>query len=615
MQSVKAVFIGDGAVGKSCALITYTTNTFPGEYVPTVFDNYAASVMHQGTPYTIGLWDTAGQEDYDRLRPLSYPQTDVFVLCYDVSRPASLSNVREKWYPEAVHYCPDARFVLLGLKSDLEQQVSDEEIQRVAVAVRAAGTLIISSLQQTNVDRLTALICGAFRAASARSRGRWGASKHGPPPLPKSSHAPHINIETSRFGEDLRTMLQLGQHTDVKFAVGKSADAIVPAHKAVLCASSEFFRVLFKVDPTSQLCTTQALLGASTDERLTLPRLQLDVGDLNAGALPGVLGVEGAKGSDNVRIDTVHLDPDYFSLATLQLTLQFCYAGSITVPRGQTLPAPLIKDLRRIAKLLGLPEMTTYLDNIERSEEFLNPSIGTFLNDRLGANMGKLFLDSPLLADICFIVPLPDSAGTTEIYGHRAVLAQRCPYLGQLISWCAEDEPAEPDGAASKAPATVARSSTGAEHHVRVLLQHVSPESFSLVLRYIYTDHTDITEANELHVMAASSLLQQQRLANLAELHVSKTIERRCTKSIRKADVDVIGTLLLAQRHNASQLSAFCLHFISSNYNSFAENKESFGRLEGKNRHHVEKHRWPPVSYLRAVQQYEAEHPSRCSLM
>ena len=39
-----------------------------------MFDNYAVTVMIGGEPYTLGLFDTAGQEDYDRLRPLSYPQ-------------------------------------------------------------------------------------------------------------------------------------------------------------------------------------------------------------------------------------------------------------------------------------------------------------------------------------------------------------------------------------------------------------------------------------------------------------------------------------------------------------------------------------------------------------
>ncbi|KAJ7359195.1 small GTPase Cdc42 [Mycena albidolilacea] len=162
----KLIVLGDYGVGKTSMLITYTTKIFPSEYIPYVFDSWAVDVKIEAEMYRLGLFDTVGGEDYDRLRPLSYPQTDVFLICFRVASRASLENIRDKWVPEVRHFCPDVPFIIVAMQIDLrddsevvkrlasekQRLVSTQEGERPAHELGAAKYLECSSLMQKGVD-------------------------------------------------------------------------------------------------------------------------------------------------------------------------------------------------------------------------------------------------------------------------------------------------------------------------------------------------------------------------------------------------------------------------------------------------------------------------------
>ncbi|TIB70111.1 hypothetical protein E3P77_00027 [Wallemia ichthyophaga] len=124
----KLVVTGDGGCGKTCLLIVYAEHRFPEEYVPTVFENYVSYPTFDGKIVELALWDTAGQEEYDRLRPLSYPESDIILIVFSIDYPTSLENVKDKWFPEVSHFCSGVPRILVGTKIDLRQ---DPETRRM----------------------------------------------------------------------------------------------------------------------------------------------------------------------------------------------------------------------------------------------------------------------------------------------------------------------------------------------------------------------------------------------------------------------------------------------------------------------------------------------------
>ncbi|ORY74606.1 ras family-domain-containing protein [Protomyces lactucae-debilis] len=152
----KIVILGDGAAGKTSLLNVFTRGFFPAVYEPTVFENYIHDIFIDGQQVELSLWDTAGQEEFDRLRSLSYSDTHVIMVCFAVDSPDSLENVQSKWVGEIAEHCEGVKLVLVALKCDLretEQQViSYEEGLAVAKRIKAVRYLETSARHNRGVN-------------------------------------------------------------------------------------------------------------------------------------------------------------------------------------------------------------------------------------------------------------------------------------------------------------------------------------------------------------------------------------------------------------------------------------------------------------------------------
>ncbi|KAI9551852.1 cell division control protein 42 homolog [Daphnia magna] len=195
---IKCVLVGDGAVGKTSLIVSYTTNGYPTEYIPTAFDNYNVVVNVDNQPILLQLCDTAGQDDFDNLRTLCYDSTDVYVVCFSVVSPASFANVASRWLPEIRRHSPDTPVILVGTQADLrsdvkvlielarygEKPVGELEAIRLADRLGARTYVESSALTQRNLKEVfdEAIVAALssneelrrLTAASSSGRSRTG---------------------------------------------------------------------------------------------------------------------------------------------------------------------------------------------------------------------------------------------------------------------------------------------------------------------------------------------------------------------------------------------------------------------------------------------------------
>jgi len=212
-KSLKCVVTGDHGAGKSCLISTYTTGKFPEKVNPTAIDNYNVFLTADGKPVQLGIWDTVGTPDHDRLRPLSYEGTEVFLICFDVNDRTALDRIKSKWYTE-IRFHSQAAIVAVGLQTDRRDLASKEAVKPIdaqKAAHKACKDVVYvecSSLKNENVKTVFDLAVSlAIQGPQQHSKKAKKPVIYLYPTVPTEVHV-RVELQSGRLVAEYPPMLE-----------------------------------------------------------------------------------------------------------------------------------------------------------------------------------------------------------------------------------------------------------------------------------------------------------------------------------------------------------------------------------------------------------------------
>jgi Rho family protein len=222
---------------------------------------------------------------------------------------------------------------------------------------------------------------------------------------------------TSTFADDWRNGLtQDSSCTDVKFLIAPNS-LVINAHKIILASSSVIFKEMFLSAKKSNQVPKKYNQLFEEIKWVHTDRPNSYLNDLNHPAS----GINEMNDSECVEI-TLNQS---ISFDVFIRILEFLYTGLPGFTEIED--ADFILEVKQTAELFHLHWLSQVCENRIQDETFLNPSIGTWLNDDAGSNMKRLFFNKPLLSDVQFRVE------GQLIYAHKAVLTARCDVMGAML--------------------------------------------------------------------------------------------------------------------------------------------------------------------------------------
>jgi len=456
--------------------------------------------------------------------------------------------------------------------------VTEEAGEECAKQIGACAHVRCSALTQTGLKEVfdRAIQHAALPTCKKKKGGFFSSSSKSKvnnnipprpvaPNLPPTEHAPWINIAPSRFGEDLKKLLNQDEPEesfDVMFYFKEIEEKKVFAHKFVLCGSCMLFRIIFNVG------VDQDFLLLDNSPCSLLKHIPLDDVPSKVSVFSRVIYRE----LDDREIWVFQMSDVTYDV--WEEFMHFCYTGELKHAQS----TEYCSKLKTIADTFSFPSLRTYCENIQQGMHELNPSIGTWLLDRNAELMKKMFFGKKTLSDVT--VKVEDVC----IPAHEILLRSRCSVLDAMLGSQFQEAKSR-----------------------ELVFKETDADTFRIFLEFLYTAHpAPIEEKNLLSLFLLADRLQVRRLVSWSGYLFSKVVERACETNIEKSEFDVVGLLDLADNCNEEQLKAFCLHFIASNYGPMSKRKE-FERLQGANLKFIEDHQWPGEDFHEKVRQHEKD--------
>ncbi|XP_060712333.1 rho-related BTB domain-containing protein 2-like isoform X1 [Hemiscyllium ocellatum] len=663
VETIKCVVVGDNAVGKTRLICARACNATLTQYqllathVPTVWaiDQYRVcqEVLERSrdvvddVSVSLRLWDTFG--DHHKDRRFAYGRSDVVVLCFSIANPNSLHHVKTMWYQEIKHFCPRAPVILVGCQLDLRytdleavnrarrplaRPIRHNEILPPEKGREVAKELGIPYYETSVVAQfgIKDVFDNAIRAAliSRRHLQFWKSHLRNvqkpllqAPFLPPKPPPPIITVPDPPKTNEEHPAHLLANPLCADVILVLQDKVKIYAHKIYLSTSSSKFYDLFLMDlneepesgseravghsdrqgrehlmraasfdvseSTDEVPTTQLLsnLRASTSDGI----LKLNACDQSAKAWlkrrkilstwsRAFISIQEELAEDPITLNNrlmtvVRMDysvhPDAFSAV-----MHYLYTGQLDENEKE------LMQIAHIAELLEVFDLRMMVANILNNEAFMNQEITKAFHVRR-ANRVKECLAKGTFSDVVF--KLED--GT--ICAHKPLLISSCDWMAAMFG------------------GPFMESSTK-----EVYFPNTYKSCMQAVLEYLYTGQ--FCSSLDLDSMELIVLANRLCLPHLVALTEQYTVMGLIEATHQGVDIDgdVLLYLEMAQFHCAHQLAEWCLHHICTNYNNVCRKfPREMKAKSPENQDYFEKHRWPPVWFLKEDDHYQRARKER----